>query len=182
MARVTADDVLAKNFQHAQGVEGYAQDEVDDFLDLVGESIRDFEAENLDLAARLAAAEQRAELLAAAPAPQFDAPVAAVEEPAAAASLLGLAQKLHDEHVSAGQQEADELVAAAKVEAERLVAEAQEASDRKLGDLERDSAQLQEKVDGLRAFEADYRERLRGHLEALLGEVDAHPAQDSAQD
>ena len=59
MALLTADDVLNKKFQATKFREGYDQDEVDDFLDEVVNSLRAVYAENDDLKAKLAAAERR---------------------------------------------------------------------------------------------------------------------------
>ncbi|QOR72157.1 DivIVA domain-containing protein [Ruania alkalisoli] len=90
MALLTADDVLNKKFQPTKFREGYDQDEVDDFLDEVVNTLRVVGGENEELKAKLEAAERRiAELSSGAPAPaeaaaeqttQFS-PVAA-EEPA----------------------------------------------------------------------------------------------------
>lgn len=83
MALLTADDVLNKKFQATKFREGYDQDEVDDFLDEVVNTLRAYTAENDDLRAKLAAAERRiAELSRAAenrppeprPAPQQPEP------------------------------------------------------------------------------------------------------------
>ncbi len=59
MALLTADDVLNKKFQATKFREGYDQDEVDDFLDEVVNTLRAVSAENDDLKAKLAAAERR---------------------------------------------------------------------------------------------------------------------------
>ena len=82
MALLTADDVLNKKFQATKFREGYDQDEVDDFLDEVVNTLRVTAAENEDLKAKLAAAERRiAELSRAAEsaspfeAPAYEAPV-----------------------------------------------------------------------------------------------------------
>ena len=80
MALLTADDVLNKKFQATKFREGYDQDEVDDFLDEVVNTLRAVSAENDDLKGKLAAAERRiAELsrTGGAPAP-FAAPEAFV--------------------------------------------------------------------------------------------------------
>jgi DivIVA domain-containing protein len=90
MALLTADDVLNKKFQATKFREGYDQDEVDDFLDEVVNTLRVMTAENEDLKAKLAAAERRiAELSrgeAAAAAPAFEPVVAAPAEPEPAAA------------------------------------------------------------------------------------------------
>src|SRR5690606_38002909 len=52
-------DVLNKKFQATKFREGYDQDEVDDFLDEVVNTLRSVYAENDDLKSKLAAAERR---------------------------------------------------------------------------------------------------------------------------
>ena len=59
MALLTADDVLNKKFQATKFREGYDQDEVDDFLDEVVNTLRVVQGENDDLKSKLAAAERR---------------------------------------------------------------------------------------------------------------------------
>ena len=58
-----ADDVLNKKFTATKFREGYEQDEVDEFLDEVVEAMRQLEAENTDLKAKLEAANARVEEL-----------------------------------------------------------------------------------------------------------------------
>jgi DivIVA domain-containing protein len=113
-----------------------------------------------------------------APAP---APVAAQAAPAVggaegAAGMLALAQKLHDEHVEAGRNEGAQLVAEAKDHADRLVREAEEKQRRTLGNLEQERAVLERKVEELRAFERDYRRRLKAYLEGQLRDLEALPS------
>ena len=59
MAILTADDVLNKKFQATKFREGYDQDEVDDFLDDVVNTLRAVQGENDELRGKLAAAEAR---------------------------------------------------------------------------------------------------------------------------
>ena len=59
MALLTADDVLNKKFQSTKFREGYDQDEVDDFLDEVVNTLREVQNENDDLKTKIAAAERR---------------------------------------------------------------------------------------------------------------------------
>src|SRR5665647_965740 len=59
MAMLTADDVLNKKFQATKFREGYDQDEVDDFLDEVVNTLRVVTAESDELKGKLAAAERR---------------------------------------------------------------------------------------------------------------------------
>jgi DivIVA domain-containing protein len=84
MALMTADDVLNRKFQATKFREGYDQDEVDDFLDEVVNTLRGMTAENDDLKAKLANAERRiAELSRAGASAAAVAPIAPkIEAPA----------------------------------------------------------------------------------------------------
>lgn len=192
MALLTADDVLNKKFQPTKFREGYDQDEVDDFLDEVVNTLRALDAENAELKAKLEAAEQR---LAEAPAqaapestqqlpavadvppepkpePEPAAPARAQDEPESATGLIALAQRVHDEYVSNGRAEADRILAEARAEAERVAREAEEQRNRTLGQLEGERSLLERKIDELRVFERDYRTRLKSYLEGLLNDVE----------
>lgn len=188
MALLTADDVLNKKFQATKFREGYDQDEVDDFLDEVVNTLRETQNENEDLKAKLAAAERRiAELsrqgaqTAAAPKPEAEKPAPTVSapvapqrqsEPESATGMLALAQKLHDDYVRSGQEEGERIVNEAKGQAQRIVREAEETSARTLSELEQERSVLERKIDELRVFERDYRTRLKSYLENLLGDLD----------
>jgi len=114
-----------------------------------------------------------------APAPPAPAPVAAQmvsTGPEGAAGMLALAQKLHDEHVEAGRSEGAKIVNEAKEHADRLVREAEEKQRRTLGNLEQERAVLERKVEELRAFERDYRRRLKAYLEGQLRDLEALPS------
>ncbi|MGC5626848.1 DivIVA domain-containing protein [Georgenia sp. Z1344] len=81
MALLSADDVLNKKFEATKFREGYNQDEVDDFLDEVVDTLRSVYAENEELKARLEASEARvAELSSGAPADTSAADQADAEE------------------------------------------------------------------------------------------------------
>jgi len=197
---LTADDVLNKKFQATKFREGYDQDEVDDFLDDIVNTLRAVQGENDDLKQKLAAAEARvAELsraggsnvppaaakVEAPPAPPRPAPVVAAavtppapavsanaSEPESATGMLALAQKLHDDYVRSGQEEGDRIIKDAKTQATRIVREAEETSHRTLTQLEQERSLLERKIDELRVFERDYRTRLKSYLENLLGDLD----------
>lgn len=201
VALLTADDVLTKKFPATKFREGYDVVEVDDFLDEVLNTLRELYAENDDLKAKLDASERRvAELSRAnaqqsaaepaavsiekvieepkpepvvAPAPVV-APVAALapREPEMATGIIQMAQKLHDDHVRAGQDEGDRLISEAKAEGSRIVREAEETSQRTLTQLEQERSLLERKIDELRIFERDYRTRLKSYLQNLLGDLD----------
>ena len=201
MAMLTADDVLNKKFQATKFREGYDQDEVDDFLDDIVNTLRAVQGENDELTAKLATAESRiADLSRAgaskgsaepvkppepeptpvvAPAPVVAAVVAApvavtarTSEPESATGMLALAQKLHDDYVRSGQEEGDRIITEAKTQGSRIVREAEQTSHQTLTQLEKERSLLERKIDELRVFERDYRTRLKSYLENLLGDLD----------
>ena len=178
MALLTTEDVLNKKFQYVKFREGYDQDEVDEFLDEVVSTIYSLQMENQDLKEKLEAAERRiAELSNSDYTPaETPAPVAApvVETPAPAApavtgpqdaesatSMLALAQRVHDEYVRDGEEQAA-----------KIIADAQAQKDSLLSQLDQERELLENKINGLRTFEAEYRSNLRNHLETLLKEVE----------
>jgi DivIVA domain-containing protein len=123
-----------------------------------------------------------------APAPPPPAPVpVAVSEPSrvssqlepvgqgpeAAAGMLALAQKLHDEYVRNGEQTRDRIVNEAREHATRLMREAEEKQRQTLGSLEQERALLERKIDEMRAFEREYRSRLKSYLEGQLRELES---------
>ena len=189
MTLLTADDVLNKKFQATKFREGYEQDEVDEFLDEVVEAMRQLEAENADLKAKLEAANRRVAQLGegasipAAPAspvspePAMSMPAVSAGEtggqgPAAASGMLELAQRLHDEHVANGKAEGERIVTEARSTGEQIVREAEDQRNRTLAQLEKERANLEHKIDELRRFESDYRTRLKSYLQNLLANVE----------
>src|SRR4051812_48607942 len=202
---LTPEDVVNKRFQATKFREGYDQDEVDDFLDEVVNELRRLGEENEDLRAKLGACERRvgelsrasvsresadepAPVLAAAPPPPpvvsepvRPMPAMAVMDggpagPQEAAGMLARAQKLHDEYVRSGEQQRDRIVSEAREHAPRLVREAEEKQRQTLGSLEQERSLLERKIDELRAFEREYRSRLKSYLEGQLREPESKAA------
>ena len=104
------------------------------------------------------------------PAAQQDSTDATAES---AASVLTMAQRLHDEHVAEGERKRDEIISQAESEANRLVTEAQETSRKTLEDFEQRKTTLEREVEELRGFERDYRTRLRSFIENQLKDLDS---------
>lgn len=102
---------------------------------------------------------------ASAPAPQQSS------APEDATSMLALAQRVHDEYVRDGREEGDRLIAEARSEGENIVKEAHQKRDTILGQLEEERGMLESKINELKNFETEYRQRIREHLQQLLGEV-----------
>lgn len=126
------------------------------------------EAEMAAEQARNEAAQLRGELeQARAATPAAAAPSGAED----AASMLALAQRVHDEYVRNGQEEADQIVSNARGEGDKIVKEANDERDRVIAKLEDERNDLQAKVDELKTFEAEYCSQLREHLTGLLSQL-----------
>ncbi len=198
---LTPEDVVNKRFQATKFREGYDQDEVDDFLDEVVVELRRLNQENDELRQRLAAAEARA-ADAGTSAPAASAPATVYAEPAAppptvavpaqapaqpqseldeqtsTTNLLQLARRLHEEHVREGIEKRDALIAEGHATAARVVAEAEAKQRQQMGILDQERVALEKRVDELRAFERDYRAKLKSYIEGQLRELDtAAPVQ-----
>ncbi|MBG6237941.1 DivIVA domain-containing protein [Mycetocola sp. CAN_C7] len=189
---LTPEDVVNKQFQQTKFREGYDQDEVDDFLDEVVVELRRLLQENTELKARLdgsetdetrtaepVAAAQAEAAPAAAPvvAPPVETPVtpsAVADDSESSSSLLQLARRLHDEHVREGAEKRDSLVAEGHATAARVVAEAEAKQRAQMNILNEERSTLEKKIDELRVFEREYRQKLRGYIEGQLKELDAN--------
>ncbi|KZE95500.1 Cell wall synthesis protein Wag31 [Agromyces sp. NDB4Y10] len=201
---LTPEDVVNKRFQATKFREGYDQDEVDDFLDEVVVELRRLNQENEELRQRLAAAEARSSeggqaAPAQAPAPAAPAPVYAepaatpptvavpthtatpqseIDEQTSTTNLLQLARRLHEEHVREGVEKRDALIAEGHATAARIVAEAEAKQRAQMGILDQERMALEKRVDELRVFEREYRQKLKSYIEGQLRELDtAQPVQ-----
>lgn len=110
-----------------------------------------------------------------------------------AAAMLNMAQQLHDEYVQkgknekakieeeaitekeqyiqAGKDENARLIEEGRSERERIISEAKQAADETYESLAKERTNIEKKIDELRLFEKDYRQRLKKTLEGLLDEV-----------
>jgi len=160
MALLTADDVLNKKFQATKFREGYDQDEVDDFLDDVVNTLRAVEADNDELKTKLAAAERRvAELSRAgaqdssdsppipvpvkaeAPAASTPAPVVAavVATPAPVVSSRASEPESATGMLALAQKLHDDYVRSGQEEGDRIIAEAKTQGTRIVREAEETS-------------------------------------------
>ncbi len=193
---LTPEDVVNKRFQPTKFREGYDQDEVDDFLDEIVIEMRRVTQENEDLRQRLLASEARLGELQRTPAgmagqlsaaPSIAAPVQvidaassfpeAISDPSSldgnnTNNLLQLARKLHDEHVREGVAKKEALIAEGHATAARIVreAEAQQKADQIR--LEQDKALIEHSISELRAFEREYRLKIKSFIESQLADLD----------
>lgn len=171
---LTPEDVVNKRFQITKFREGYDQDEVDDFLDLIVGELRRLNGENEELKTKLAnAATSSQEVVTEAPSFPSASVVAAAAVPSAADagnshSLLELARKLHEEHVREGLTKRDQLIRDGQENAARLVRDAEAQARAVIGQLELDRKAIENTIDELREFEHDYRGRLREYIETQL--------------
>lgn len=191
---LTPTDVANKQFRIA--FRGYSLDEVDAFLDEVETELTRLLRENAD--ARNRAPSAPAPAATAAPAAEAAAPVAplaGMEGQEAALRTLLLAQRTADEAIAEARAEADEIVSSARTEADRALSSARAEADRTLssanerasrldeevaakiqaatGDLEARRRALEVRIEELRAFEREYRTRLKAYLETQLRELDS---------
>jgi hypothetical protein len=97
-------------------------------------------------------------------------------DPANTNNLLQLARRLHEEHVREGMEKRDALIAEGHAAAARVVSEAEQAQRVQLGALEQERVALEAQVDELRAFEREYRSKLKGYIEGQLRELESSNA------
>lgn len=71
------------------------------------------------------------------------------------------------------QRTADEAVSAARIESDQMVAVAKSAVANMTRDLESQRVSMERRVEELRAYEREYRGRLRSYLEGQLRELDS---------
>jgi DivIVA domain-containing protein len=118
------------------------------------------------------------------------------EASSAAARLLEIATRNADELVDDAKEEADKIIGAARTKAERLEAETKAKADRMESDarsraqmldseteakrrelfaqLEKDKVRLDSEVENLRAFEREYRSRLKTYFTQQLAALDGN--------
>ncbi|MGL4340531.1 MAG: DivIVA domain-containing protein [Rhodoglobus sp.] len=88
-------------------------------------------------------------------------------------NLLVLARRLHEEHVREGVEKRDALVAEGHAAAARIVAEAESGHRAQIESLDQQRQQLEHRVEELRNFEREYRQKLKGYIEGQLRELDS---------
>ena len=199
---LTPEEVINKRFQATKFKEGYNPEEVDDFLDEVVIELRRLNAENSNLKRQLEEAENQlseaetrvgtqpsSEVV---PTAQSDlveeafiepAPVAEEAAPAitanSAASLLAMAQKVHDDYVLEGKRERERLLTEGRESAAAMLNSAQEERARVLGDLEETKNGLEDTVAELRNFEQSYRDGLLRYLQAQIQGLESESSVES---
>ena len=108
-----------------------------------------------------------------------------------AARVLALAQQTADQAIAEARNEANKIVGEARTradglerearnKAEALERDAQEKHRVAMGTLEQARASLERKVEDLRAFEREYRQRLKSYLESQMRQLESNSSDDSA--
>jgi cell division initiation protein len=165
---LTAQHVLQKQFHDAW--RGYNQEEVDDFLDRIAETLTRLERENAALHGRLRELDHMVETSRS------------TEE--MLKKTLVTAQKAAEEAIATARTKAERLVAEAEERARRAndelktrVATAEDEVRRKTAEVEREQEarkrEMQASVDKLESFEGDIKRRLKAFLEQQLKALDA---------
>jgi cell division septum initiation protein DivIVA len=118
------------------------------------------------------------------------------EASSAAAKLLEIATRNSEEIVQEAKDEADRIVGSARTKAERLESEVKAKADRMesdarsraqmldaetearrrelFGNLEKDKVRLDQEIENLRAFEREYRSRLKSYFTQQLAALDGN--------
>jgi DivIVA domain-containing protein len=121
-------------------------------------------ADNMDTAARvLALAQQTADQAIA------DARREADE-------TLGRARREADDLLTKARRQSEQITSDARARAESLERDAQERHRQAMGSLVQSREELERRVDDLRAFEREYRSRLKAYLEGQLRDLEAGAA------
>jgi len=113
------------------------------------------------------------------PEPVAAAPVAAapvaepIDETAGTTNLLQLARRLHEEHVKEGAEKRDALIAEGHATAARVIAESEAKQRAQINVLDKERSVLENKIEELRTFEREYRQKLKSYIEGQLRDLDS---------
>ena len=86
---------------------------------------------------------------------------------------LGRARREADEILGKARRQAEQITSDARARAETLERDAQERHRQAMGSLVQQREELERMVDDLRAFEREYRSRLKAYLEGQLRDLEA---------
>jgi hypothetical protein len=86
---------------------------------------------------------------------------------------LGRARREADEILGKARRQAEQITSDARARAESLERDAQERHRQAMGSLVQQREELERRVDDLRAFEREYRSRLKAYLEGQLRDLEA---------
>ncbi|AAO44610.1 cell division protein DivIVA-like protein [Tropheryma whipplei str. Twist] len=168
---LSPSDIVNKRFGVTKFREGYDQDEVDDYLDEVAVDLRHLLERNDELSSELESArgqiqalkDELAEASRGASGGSFGDQ---------AAEILALAKRARDEYIQEGVKRRDAIVAEARESAERAARTSESELTRRVEALKLEIPALEKRVLDLRAFESDYRDRLRAFLQSGLRDLE----------
>jgi DivIVA domain-containing protein len=89
---------------------------------------------------------------------------------------LGRARREADEILTKARRQSEQITSDARARAESLERDAQERHRQAMGSLVQSREELERRVDDLRAFEREYRSRLKAYLEGQLRDLEAGAA------
>jgi DivIVA domain-containing protein len=95
------------------------------------------------------------------------------EQGVASVRILELAQRTADEAVAAARIESEQLLSSAKSTSEELVSEAKTNVANITREFESQRVAMERRVEELRAYEREYRSRIRSYLEGQLRELES---------
>ena len=93
---------------------------------------------------------------------------------------LGRARREADDILGKARRQAEQITSDARARAESLERDAQERHRQAMGSLVQQREELERRVDDLRAFEREYRSRLKAYLEGQLRDLEAGAADSGA--
>ena len=89
---------------------------------------------------------------------------------------LGRARREADDILTKARRQSEQITSDARARAESLERDAQERHRQAMGSLVQSREELERRVDALRAFEREYRSRLKAYLEGQLRDLEAGAA------
>jgi F0F1-type ATP synthase membrane subunit b/b' len=89
---------------------------------------------------------------------------------------LGRARREADDLLTKARRQSEQITSDARARAESLERDAQERHRQAMGSLVQSREELERRVDDLRAFEREYRSRLKAYLEGQLRDLEAGTA------
>jgi DivIVA domain-containing protein len=93
---------------------------------------------------------------------------------------LGRARREADDLLTKARRQSEQITSDARARAESLERDAQERHRQAMGSLVQSREELERRVDDLRAFEREYRSRLKAYLEGQLRDLEAGAADSGA--
>jgi DivIVA domain-containing protein len=124
---------------------------------------------------------ENAKLAEAASAAPVVTEIPAAEQGVASVRILELAQRTADEAVASARIESEQLLSSAQVTSEELVADAKTNIANMTREFEAQRVAMERRVEELRAYEREYRSRLRSYLEGQLRELESKNIADARQ-